>query len=414
MKQRRYEEALAILRPLARGRTVDANVLFQIGLAATGASQQRDVSEEKRDALLDEAIAVLRRMLVDRPELVRVRLELARAFFLKGEDDLARQHFEQVLAGKPPAPVVLNVSRFLVQIRARKRWSIRVGAALAPDSNISARSGEQTILLDTPLGRLPFTFRGDEAESGVGVSVWAGGEYQYPLEERLRLRAGADISRREYRSGEFDRMFVAGHLGPRWLVGRASEASLMVSVRQSWLSDEADYRDLGLRMEARHRLGLRTTASFNAARHERRYDVNTHLDGPVTDISAGVGWLATPTVRIDTAMGWGRERTELKRWRHSRRWVELGATVLLPWGFTVGGAGTLRWTDYEGNWSPFVLGGGSRSDLTRSLRLNVYNRAFTVGGFSPQVSLVQEERTTNAQLHDYERISGELRFVRLF
>ena len=43
----------------------------------------------------------------------------------------------------------------------------------------------------------------------------------------------------------------------------------------------------------------------------------------------------------------------------------------LPWGFTLGGPETLRWTDYEGDWSPFVLGGGSRRDLVRSIRLNV-------------------------------------------
>ena len=96
-------------------------------------------------------------MLVGRPSLLRVRLELGRAFFLKGEDRLARRHFEQVLAGKPPAAVALNVNRFLNQIRARKRWSVRVGAALAPDSNIGAGSDERTIYR-SPFGgqRLPF------------------------------------------------------------------------------------------------------------------------------------------------------------------------------------------------------------------------------------------------------------------
>ena len=44
--------------------------------------------------------------------------------------------------------------------------------------------------------------------------------------------------------------------------------------------------------------------------------------------------------------------------------------------------------------------------------MNVFNRGFTVGGFSPQVSLVREDRTSNAQLHDYERRFAELRFVR--
>ena len=48
-----------------------------------------------------------------------MRLELARAFFLKEEDTLARRHFEQVLAGRPPPPVVANIVRFLRTMRSR-------------------------------------------------------------------------------------------------------------------------------------------------------------------------------------------------------------------------------------------------------------------------------------------------------
>ena len=408
------EEALAKLRPLARGRTVHADVLFHIGVAAVGASQRPGIGEDRRNALLDEAITAFRTVLIGRPNLLRVRLELGRAFFLKGEDSLARRHFEQVLAGKPPAAVALNVNRFLNIMRARKRWSVRIGMALAPDSNISARTDEKTIFLDVFGQRLPFTYRGDDAESGIGIAMWAGGEYQYPLDPRWRLRIGGDFSRREYRSDEFDRMTLSGHLGPRWLIGRASEASVLASVRQSWLSDEEDWRDVGARVEGRHRLNRRTVAHLNTARHERRYEGQDRFDGPLTDISAGIGWVATPTMRIDAALGWGKQRTEQKRQRNSSRWLRVGATVQLPYGFTVGGAATLRWTEYEGNWAPFVLGAGSRSDLTRSLRFDVHNRALTIGGFSPQVSMVQEERTSNAQLHGYDRLSGEMRFVRLF
>ena len=391
----------------------DMSARFRAGMTAM--QQASTASLDKRDELLDKAIAEFRAMLVADPRLVRVRLELARAFFLKGEDTLARRHFEQVLAGKPPAGVALNVNRFLAQIRARKRWSVRVGVALAPDSNLTARSDERTILIDVLGQRLPFTYNAeDEPRSGIGIAAWAGGEYQYPLAPRWRLRAGGDISRREYRSDEFDRMTVSAHLGPRWLIGRASEASLLASARQSWLADEEDFRDVGIRAEARHRLNRRTTAHLNLSRHERRYEGRDGYDGPITDLSAGIGWVASPTMRVDTALGWARQRTERERERNSSRWGRLGATFLLPWGFTLGGAGTLRWTDYNGNWAPFVLGGGERRDLTRSIQLNVHNRAFTVGGFSPRVSLIQEQRTSNAQLHGYDRVSGELRFVRLF
>ena len=277
-------------------------LVFLYGLAAIGAAEKPGVPEKTRDALLDQAIASFHAMLVKRPELMRVRLELGRAFYLKGEDSLARQHFEQVLAGKPPASVALNVNRFLLQIRARKRWTMRVGMALAPDSNIGSGSDERTLYL----GGLPF--RRDQQEltkSGIGLSVWAGGEYQYPLEDRWRLRAGADISRREYREDEFDRMSVSAHLGPRWLIGRYSEASLLAQVQRHWLANDPDHHALGIRVEARHRLTRRMAGNARISWASRRYDERTHLDGPVTDVSLGGTYVFAPTLRANAAIGWG-------------------------------------------------------------------------------------------------------------
>jgi len=415
-------DALKLLLPAVAARPNDLRLLFLVGEAGLAAAQRHtgrtDADDRARTAFLDAAIAALRRMLTLQPGLVRARLELARAFFFKGEDSLAREHFERVLAGKPPAPVVANVQRFLGQIRARKRWSVRVGMALAPDSNISGRTDERTILIDTQFGRLPFTYNTDDAPaSGIGLAIWAGGEYQHPLggpRSAWRLRAGGDVSRREYQSDRFDRMFVGAHLGPRWLIGPRTEASLLASLRLSWLSDEPDSRDLGLRFEGRHRLTRRLSATLDASWHDRRNPGRARLDGPVVDLAAGLGWTATPTVRIDAAAGWGLQRTEQENLRHSYRWLRAGAAALLPWGFTVGGSGTVRWTGYEGNWAPFVLGGGERRDRTYSIRLNVHNRAVTLRGFSPQLSVVHEWRRSNAQLHDYRRTFGELRLVRLF
>ena len=130
------------------------DILFQTGLAAIAASGRPGLPEDTRDALLDGAIANFRTILIDRPGLVRVRLELARAFFLKGEDALARRHFEWVLAGNPPQAVVANVNRFIALMRARKRWSAYFGLAVAPDSNINAASDSNIINLDTAFGRL--------------------------------------------------------------------------------------------------------------------------------------------------------------------------------------------------------------------------------------------------------------------
>ena len=410
----RFDAALAMLRPLARDPAPHTDVRFLLGLAAIGASQARGISEDERDALLDEAIAALRSILVRRPALMRVRLELARAFFRKGEDGLARQHFERVLASGPPARVAHNVNRFLDAIRARKRWSLSVGAALLPDSNIGSGSTERVIFING----LPFRRDADElTTSGIGVSAWLGGEYQYPLSERWRLRLGGDLSRRDYEASAFDETTLKGRLGPRWLIGRAGEISLLLSGLRHWTGsglEEPSHHDIGLRVQGRARLGRQITANARASWHRRNHDRQDRRDGSTVEASFGTRWVASPTVRIDWTLGWSRERTEARHWRNSRFWARLGATATLPWGFTVGGSGMLRRTGWEGDWFPFTPPGRARSDLTRTIRLFAHNRALTLEGFSPQLSVTQESRSTNAQLHDYRRVSGELRFVRLF
>ena len=408
-----FSEALILLGPLAREGSADEQALFLIGLAAIGASQQAGVSDEGRETLLNAAIASLRTMLVSQPGLVRVRLELARAFFLKGENDLARQHFEQVLAGDVPPPVVANVRAFLNQIRARKRWSFNLGFALAPDSNIGAGSEERTIYI---FG-LPFQRDAEElTTSGIGVAVWGGAEYQVPVAERLRLRAGGSFSRREYEGSQFDQLFLGTHLGPRWFVDRETEASLLASARQRWLGTAPEFRDLGARLEVRRRVSQSVTAFAQASWHGRRYrtERQSYLDGAVWDASLRGIWVIVPTVRAELSGGYARERPQLRRERNRTRWLGAGVSAILPLGFTVGGGGEHRWTDYESGWFPLVPDNGAREDRTRMLRASVYNRDFTLYGFSPELVVVNEKRTSNAQAHDYERTRGELRFVRQF
>ena len=291
---------------------------------------------------------------------------------------------------------------------------MRFGVALAPDSNISSRSEEGTILIDTSFGRLPFTFRGDDRPtSGIGLGGLGRRRISISACNPLALAHGRRPLAPGIPVGRIRPDVPGRPCGPRWLFSRSTEASLLASARQSWLSDEPDYYDLGFRLSGGHRIDRRTTTSFNASWHDRRYAGRPWLDGPLVDAAAGLGWVATPTIRLNGAAGWGLQRTKRENERNTSRWIRAGVTGLLPWGFTVGGSGTVRWTGYEGN-SLFVLGGGARRDRTYSVRLNVLNRAFALRGFSPQLSVVHEWRRSNAQLHDYRRTFGEMRLVRLF
>ncbi len=411
LKARKLGEALPILRALTEERPGRGDLVFLKGLTALQISRHKNVPTAAREALLDEAIASFRTMLIDQPGLVRVRLELARAFFYKGEDGLSQEHFERVLAGNPPGPVVANVRRFLLRIRARRRWNMHLGFAAAPDTNIGGTSNERIIYI---FG-LPFRRDAEQlTTSGIGLSVWGGGEYQHPLGNQVRLRLGFDASRKEYSGSRFDRTLLSWHAGPRVFLSRTTQFSILGNWRHQWSANDPNYFDLGARLIANHRFTQRFTVTGRASWHDRRYRVQKLLDGPVRDFSLGANWVLTPTIRLNGTVGYGRGRPLTLRYRNKSLWLETGVSVALPKGFTVGGSGGVRWTDYEAPWFPNTRANEDREDRTYHLRASVHNRALTFFGFSPEVSLIHEVRNTNAQLYDYKRTGGELRVVRQF
>ena len=407
------DEALDALRALAKTHPKHTDVLFLLGLAAIERSEQPDITEADREALLADAIAALRTILIDRPDLVRVRLELARAFFLNEDDSLARDHFERVLAGNPPPSVVANVQLFLNSIRARRRWSTYLGVSLLPSTNIGRDPHENTIIIIPGLSDFPF--RPDETrKSGVGISVWAGGEYHYPLAERVRFILGSGATLQQYPGKKLDQISLSGHVGPSWQAGRNTEISLLANVRKNWLGASPYSSDIGAKLQVGQRLTQRINFTGQVYWQRSEFRTNKFLDGPLRDFSLYGYWLISPTVRVEAAVGYARQRPKDPLYHNTRRWARIGVSVILPRGFTLGTSYELRRKQYKGGSIFATLDGSSRRDRTRILRASIYNRAFILYGFSPQLVITNESQKSNGQFHNYKSTNGELRFVRQF
>ena len=261
--------ALALSRRAVAENPDDPDANFVLGLAAFAAARSAvspdggSWTEAKRIRLLDEAAQAFRRMLDDRPELPRPRLELARVLFERGRcnepsDDLLEQllgddceaaehHFGRVLAGEPPPAVVANVNRFLAAVRARKRLSGSLSLAVAPDTNINRATEASTVRI---FG-LPFVLdEGARASSGVGLIVSGSGAYRHPFafqpfpETETRLRLGFGFHRREYGGRRFDDMTLLFDAGPRLLFGRG-DVSFLAEASRRWSAGEIYSEGLG-------------------------------------------------------------------------------------------------------------------------------------------------------------------------
>jgi hypothetical protein len=100
-----------------------------------------------------EGVLALERYTINYPENLSARLELARGYYVLGDDVRAREEFNYVLESNPPAGVRANVDRFLAAMRAREsEYRVKLGgfieAAYGYDTN--ANGGVNNALINLP------------------------------------------------------------------------------------------------------------------------------------------------------------------------------------------------------------------------------------------------------------------------
>ena len=184
---------------------------------------------------------------------------------------------------------------------------------------------------------------------------------------------------------------------------------------RQWAAGMPETDRFGIRLEGERRLTPRLSMFGRASAARRNCRDCNHLDGPEGNVSLGATWVALPILRISGNAGWTWTRANSEHWRNSGPQADLGATLALPAGFTVGLHASMQRTEYQGSgFAHNTIDREPREDETQTLSLSVHNRAFTLLGFSPRISLIHEERDTNAQALHYERNRAELSFVRQF
>ena len=435
----RAEEALGLIRPVAEARPDSKQAAFTTGLAALATadlSVRQGVKRSDPGVKGNYRLAVrsFRAMLVEDPSQLRVRLELARALFSRGNcllpppnllthllgDDCwaAEQHFLRVLGADVPPQVVLNVRRFIQICRARKRATGNLSLAIAPDTNVNTSTSAQTV----NIFGLPFQLDDQaRATSGIGVVGSFGTEIQRPLPRlkwmpgsAARLRVGGTMFRREYSGGNFDDYNYGVYAGPRFINSKG-QMSILFQADQRGVNGRPYSRQYGFRVEG-VRLVARRIWAGGSVEGSRQTALGS--EGPIG--GPGFSWnvqsfaniAVLPPLSVRFMGGSGRENTARLGTRHSSRWVGVMGTYDLPLGFTMTLAQQYFLTDFDQPNSLFSPD-PPKTRLWFS-RLALHNRKLQVGGFSPSLSIIRESRDSNLTLYQYQRYRAEGGVVRIF
>jgi outer membrane protein len=355
------------------------------------------------------AAANYRTILANNPELLRVRLELARALYELKDGDNAKRQFEMVLASKNlPPSVVENIRLFLSTIYTQKHWSLSMTLNAAPDTNINAATGSDRVIL---FG-LPFELSDDaKKSSGVGLTGDVRAGYRFDLGKGKALDVGANIRHTEYlNSGTFDQTFLQGQIGPRFYTNK-SEIRLVATVGYSRFGGSTYYNSYGGQISAQRQITDRFKLSAVLSGEQMDYKFIDGKDGHVLSI-VGQGDYSLSRISATRAyMGVSKEFTFDDSLENTS--FRAGASYVreLSLGLTVNLNANAALRPYKGI---SFLYGVKRRDHSYGAGIGFTKRDFTILGFAPVISYDYLSSRSNIDFFTYNRHRVNIGFTHIF
>ena len=329
--------------------------------------------------------------LARRPELTRVRLELAQAYYLTGHHDRAKRLFNTSLADDLPSSVEAAVESFLRGIDARKKWSVSLSASMLPETRRSDR--EEVLISGVP-------FRLDEdarASSGVGVLLSTGASYSPTITDDIRAVLAASAAAKLYEHSDWNDLSASADTGLAHLSDNRS-VSGGLRVGRRWTGGERYQRSLGPWVQVRHRLSGSTHLGLALSAGYRAHDERPDRDG----------WrvAAYPSLRhaLDRRTSIRAEPmfeiVEAKSQHHGSRLIGLGTTYSRSFdsGLSVSLTPSIHVHRYAADDPLF---GTRQIDRNFRLGVRVLHRSLRYGGFAPYVGYSLEWNRSNISIREY-------------
>ena len=353
-----------------------------------------------------QGISLFHEILNRQPGLTRVRLDLARAYFLDKNYEDATFHFELVKGGDLPPEVLANVDGFLDAIRRQKNWTWEFSFSPVFDSNISQASGGKEECIDTEFGTLCRPL--EEKNSGMGLSASASVDHFWRFHQDWGLRSTVGFSGTAYEQNKYDDYSFYVASGPRYLWDNG-EASVQPFFRKRWIGAKEYSEEFGLRWDVRQingRFILDAGASYNVVNYAEAY-VHNILKGSVWTLRLQPRFILTDRTFVQAGLDFLREDTEARDWTNNSWRYSIGAYHAFAYGISLFAGGSFTQTRYASpQW--YVTRDNRIDETTRkdniwqffaSLSSNTFERY----GLTPMLQYVHTKRESNIWTREYTR-----------
>jgi outer membrane protein len=402
LRSRRFDDAKPLIEALAEapGRQMEAHFLAGYAAIETGN--------------VDVAIDQFRASLAIDPKQTRVRLELARALMMKGQDGSASYHYRlaaQDEALSPEIRATIQAQRGI--LRDRKPWHVSTDFGFAPDSNINNGSSAETV--DFVIGNQSIPLTLDEsarARTGVGQTGSLSAGYRFKIGDRGAFLVDGDAQGVNYKGTANDDYTVQLAAGPEFRPSEDTSISLQGLGLQRWYGGERAVTQLGTRLAVQHtigenqRVGLTFDARHSASGFQEAYSGwNFALYATYERVIAR-SMIASASLFART------DRLNEEAYSSKELGLSLGIGGELPHGINAGITGTASRAIYG---APLLaLSNDPRADWRLSGRIYAGIRSLRVMGFSPSISYTYTLNASSLSLYESKRSRFAFNLARYF
>lgn len=390
----------------AAGRDADADA----ALRALFADADGDVRREARFRLARslvararyaEAIALLERLLAERPGAAPARLELARALELSGDHPRSLREFARLQAGALPADLAREVDRVVSTLRSARPFGGSLEVGLAPDSNANQATAATAVLV----GGLPFALdRSARARAGLGLETAGQLFWRLPLSGTTRLVVDAVGRGTLYRDHALDGGDAELSVGPEF-AGRLRPA--LFGARR-WYAGRGYAWSWGGTGQWLHPVSRRTVLDLDARVERTAVERSRAADGTGTTLSAAVERALRPALFVRLSAFGTRYAARSPAFSTTAG----GAALLVARDFgPVSLYGQAGWSRLSAPASPL---GGARRDNRVDLAAGLSVRRLRLLGASPVLRISHGRNASTAVLYDTTRTRVEAALSRPF
>ena len=352
------------------------------------------------------AAVEFRAILDEKPDALRVRLELAKMLAAMGHDGEARSQLRQAEAGHLPTDVTANVDQFARALQSRKPFGGSFEVSLAPDSNINRATQART--LDTIIAPLTLS-RDARARSGLGIATSGQTFARIGIAPRLSLLPRVSESGEIYRDSDFDDISASALVGLEYVAG-SDRWTPSLGETWRWYGGKSYARTNNASLAWLHPAGRTTQITVAVSASHANYLRDDLETGAIYDAN----------VQVDHALG-ARGGVSVSE--------EVTRQTARDSGFATwaGGATLLGWREM-GKFTTFLSIGGRRTvgderlflfperreDWLLTVRAGVTIRKLTFGGFAPVVRVGYDWNASTIGLYAYRRVFTNVGIVRAF